>query len=131
MPSMMSMTTRTIIAVAVLVVVIGSLPLLFDDESSADPYTTEEKPVLSLNEDAPEKIEVRFYQDTPNLPYYTLSGLFNIHSGKAMNVTVDGTSYTYTNPINGATGVFNTETGVMHIDDWESFRQVVEIEDVR
>ena len=125
------MKTRTIIAVIALAVVIGSLPFLVGDETSADPsYDTKVIPVKSLNEDAPKSVEVRFYQDTPHLPYYNLSGLFNIHSGKVMTVTVDGTSYTYTNPFNGATGVFNTETGILHVEDWESFVQVADEEDV-
>lgn len=38
-----------------------------------------------------------------------------------MEVTVDGTLYTYTNPISGATAVFDTATGVLSIDDRDNF----------
>ncbi len=118
----MIMRARIIGAIAVLAVLIGSLPFLIDVSSADTSYETRSIELMTVSGE-PETLEVRFYSDAPHVPYYTLTGVYFIHSQQEMSVSADGASYTYTNPISGVNAVFNTETGIIRVDDWEPFVQ--------
>lgn len=114
---------KYIAAMAVMIMVASAAFVLVADEASADgAYTDRTVPIKSSQTDKPKEITVRDYADTPYVPFVTLDQVYNLHSGKTMQVTPgnDG-QFKFTNPATNMTAVFDTAKGTLTTDDFQKF----------
>ncbi len=68
---------RAVLLAAAAVILLSAIGCAVSDQSGADPgYTVKEVPFHSSLEDAPEAVDLRFYEDLPDIPFSTIDAVF-------------------------------------------------------
>ncbi len=99
-----------------------TLVLLADDVCADGSGYADRTIDLKRNEGDQTMLAVRNYEATPYVPFVTIDSLWNVQSTLRMEVVhgEDG-RFTFKNPINGMTAVFDPVSGTLRTDDHQKF----------
>lgn len=65
-------------------------------------------------------IGIRFYDDTPSIPYIGVKAYFKEFFKTELNLSIKGSIYTYAHPFGGSIG-FDAENGILYLRDMDAF----------
>ena len=94
-------------------------------ESSSAGYSETELSLFASAEGAPDKLAVRFYGETPNVPYIGLARYLSLVFGDETKVKVEGGVATITST-DGGVAVVDDAADTLTSDSWSAFHNYLE-----